>query len=263
MLTLTQNIDAQCDAAAHKAHGSASIARYFVAAMMAGAFIGLADVFMITAAVPLRVAGSAAAPLAEGAVFGIGLILTVFAGGELATSAMMILPVGLLERRIGWGPAGRAFILMVLGNLAGAAVLAALVLGSGIMAPDSVGGEALAVLIAAKTHKSTINLFFRAILCNILVCLAMWSVTRTSSDVAKMILMAWCMAAFVASGMEHVVANMTTFCLGLFHQVDHATLWETGRNLGTVLVGNVIGGAFFVGLAQWFASRTKPEEGRH
>lgn len=257
MLTLPENIDAQSSAAHHKVAGASRPLNYFVAAMLAGAFIGLADVFMMTAGGPLRLAGSPWYPLVEGGVFGIGLILVVFAGGELATSAMMILPIGLKERAVAWGPALRAFALMVLGNLAGAIVLALLVRGGGIMAHGTVPGDALAAVVAAKAHKTTVELFFRAILCNVLVCLAMWSVTRTRSDVAKMVLMAWCMAAFVASGMEHVVANMTTFALGIVHGVDGATLAEAGRNLGTVLVGNVVGGAVFVGFAMWVSARAE------
>ena len=255
MLTLPQTIDAQSAAARHKVSASGRPANYFVAAMLAGAFIGLAAIFMLTAGGPLRLAGSEWAPLVEGGVFGIGLILVVFAGGELATSAMMILPIGLRERAISWAPALRTFALMILGNLAGAIVLALLVKGSGIMAEGTIPGDALAAVIASKAHKTTVELFFRAILCNVLVCLAIWSVTRTSNDVAKMILMAWCMAAFVASGMEHVVANMTTLSLGLVHHVPGATLAEIARNLSVVLAGNIVGGAVFVGLSMWIAAR--------
>ncbi|MDO4791091.1 MAG: formate/nitrite transporter family protein [Buchananella hordeovulneris] len=256
-MTQTENISAQVAAANHKANGSKAIAPYFVAAMMAGIFIGLAGIFMLTAGGPLRLAGSPFASLIEGGVFGIGLILCIFAGGELATSAMMILPVALLEKKVALGPAARAFTLMLLGNLAGAILLSALVLGSGIMDPHATPGQALAALVAAKAHKTGASLFFRAILCNILVCLAMWSVTRTKSDVAKMILMAWAMAAFVGSGMEHVVANMTTFSLGILHGVDHGTFTEAGRNLSIVLLGNITGGALFVGLTQWYAAKTE------
>ncbi|MDN6795637.1 MAG: formate/nitrite transporter family protein, partial [Propionibacterium sp.] len=127
MLTLPENVAAQSAAARHKTHGALRTAHYFVAAMMAGAFIGLADVFMFTAGGPLRLEGSPWSPLVEGGVFGIGLILVVFAGGELATSAMMILPIGLRERAVGWVPAARAFALMLAGNLPGAILLALLV----------------------------------------------------------------------------------------------------------------------------------------
>lgn len=255
MLTLPENIQAQVGAARHKVNASANMGYYLVGAIMAGLFIGLADVFMMTGGGPLRVAGSPWASLVEGGVFGIGLILVVFAGGELATSAMMILPIGLKEKGVSTSGAARAFGIMIVGNLLGSILVAALVWGGGIMAEGTVPGAAMASVVAAKAHKTTVELFFRAILCNILVCLAIWSVSRAQHEVAKMILMAWCMATFVASGMEHVVANMTTFALGIMHGVDGGTWVEAARNLSVVLAGNIVGGAVFVGGTMWFAAR--------
>lgn len=248
MRSIIDNLHAQHGAAEHKVALSRAPLNYFVAAMLAGGFIGLADIFMMTAGGPLRFAESPWYPLVEGGVFGIGLILVVFAGGELVTSAMMILPLGVEGRRVGLAAALRPLVLMVLGNLAGAVLLSALVLGSGIMAEGTTPGRALAAIVAAKAHKTTLELFFRGVLCNVFVCLAIWSVGRASSEVARMVLMAWCMAAFVASGMEHVVANMTTFSLGLLHGVDHATLAEAARNLVTVFLGNLVGGSLLVAL---------------
>ncbi|OKL50611.1 formate/nitrite transporter family protein [Boudabousia marimammalium] len=245
MLTLPETLRAQIDGAIHKDHASAQPWRYLVAAMLAGAYIGVADVFMFTAAGPFVVAGDPWGPLISGAVFGIGLILVIFAGSELITSAMMIVPIGLWSRRISWNAAGRAVLLMLIGNLLGSIVIAALVTGAGVM-DHGAAGEMLATVAAAKVHKSTLSLFLRGILCNILVCLAIWAQTRASNEVAKMVLMAWCMAAFVTSGFEHVVANMTTLALGLFNGVEGVTLLGAGRNLLLVLLGNFVGGFLFV-----------------
>ena len=256
MLTLTENIAAQNAAGEHKVHGFTRPGNYLVAAMLAGLFIGLADIFMMTAGGPLKIAGSPWAPLVGGGVFGIGLILVVFAGGELATSAMMILPISLANRKIKPLPALGAFVAMLVGNLLGSILVAAIVRGSGIMLPETTVGKMLAATVAGKVHHTTPELFFRGIMCNILVCLAMWSVTRTKSDVAKIILMAWCMAAFVGSGFEHVVANMTTFSLGIMHGVPGGTFAEAGRNLLTVLAGNMVGGAM-IGFAYLIAHRTE------
>ncbi|WP_067780337.1 formate/nitrite transporter family protein [Actinomyces vulturis] len=257
MLTLTENLAAQDAAAEHKVHGASRPFNYFIAAMLAGAFIGLADIFMMTGGGPLKVAGSPWYNLIGGGVFGIGLILVVFAGGELATSAMMILPIGVRRHRISPSRALVTFGYMLAGNLAGSIVIAGLVRGSGIMHGDGPVAQALAMTVAGKVHHTTTELFFRGILCNILVCLAMWCVTRCSNEVAKIILMAWCMSAFVGSGFEHVVANMTTFSLGIMHGVDGGTFAEAGRNLLTVLCGNIVGGAIFVGGAYMLAARTE------
>lgn len=257
MLTLTENLAAQDAAARHKTYGAKRPLEYLVAAALAGMFIGLADVFMMTAAGPLRDAGSPWAPLVGGAVFGIGLILVVFAGGELATSGMMILPVGSLRKAVRPGRAATTLGLMLVGNLLGSVLVAALVRGSGIMAEGTVVGGMLKAVVAGKVHHDNTELFFRGVLCNILVCLAMWCATRCENEVAKMILMAWCMAAFVGSGFEHVVANMTTFSLGVLHGVEGGTLAEAARNLGVVLCGNLVGGGLFVGGAYLLAARTE------
>ena len=247
MLSLNENLRAQGDGAVHKDHASAQPWRYLVAAALAGAYIGVADVFMFTAAGPLYAANTGWGPLVGGAVFGIGLILVIFAGSELITSAMMILPMGLYARRINWSAAARAFVLMFIGNLIGSMILAALVRGSGVMEHGAVA-DMLATVAQAKVHKSTTALLFRGILCNVLVCTAVWAQSRAKNEVAKMLLMGWCMALFVTSGFEHVVANMTTLSLGLFHGVEGVTLAGVARNLGLVLVGNTIGGALFVAL---------------
>ena len=246
MLTLTQNLSAQDNAAEHKVHAAAHFFPYLTAAALAGGSIGLADVFMMTAGGPLKVAGNPWGNLIIGAVFGIGLILTVFAGGELATSGMMILPIGAIRKRVSALRATLTLFEMLIGNLIGSIVVAALVWGSQIMAPDTVIGQFLQTLVHAKVSHSASELFFRGILCNILVCLAMWCVTRCENEVAKILIMGWCMAAFVASGFEHVVANMTTLSLGFFYGLSDASLLNCAYNIVIVGAGNIVGGMVFV-----------------
>ena len=247
MLSLPDAMNQQNTGAVHKDHASRDTGRYLVAAMLAGAFIGIADVFMFTAAGPLTAVGSPWGPLVGGAVFGLGLILVVFAGSELVTSAMMVVPIGWAKRSITIRAGLRAVGLMILGNLIGSIIVAVLVRGSGIMDHGAVA-DMMATVSQAKVHKSAESLFFRGIMCNILVCLAVWTQTRATNEVAKMVVMAWCMAAFVTSGFEHVVANMTTLSLGLVHGVDGVTLAGAARNLLLVLAGNAVGGSVFVAL---------------
>lgn len=257
MLNLRENLLLQTNAAHHKVSGARHFLPYLVAAALAGMFIGLADVFMMTASAPLQLVNSPWTTLIQGAVFGLGLILVVFAGGELATSAMMILPVGVLRKKVEFAQAAVTFVLMLIGNFLGSLLTAALVLGSGIMLPDTKVGKMLEFVVASKAHKTNSELFFRAILCNILVCLAIWSIGRMENEVAKMVIMAWGMAAFVTSGFEHVVANMTTFMLGVLHGVSAATWVEVCRNLSIVLAGNIIGGGLFIGVAYLIAAKTE------
>lgn len=255
MLSLPENLQAQVGAGRHKLAFSGQIMPYMVAAMLGGAFIGLADLFMLAGAGSMRVNDIPGYPMVEGLAFGVGLVLVMFAGGELATSAMMILPISVWEKGIKPGPAVRVLVVILIGNLVGSIIVASLIWGGGIMADGTTAGGALASLIDAKAHKSTTELFFRAILCNIFVCLAAWTSTRTTNDVAKILLTGWCVAAFIASGTEHSVANMTTFSLGLMHGIDHATWTETARNLSVVIAGNIVGGALFVGGSSLIAAR--------
>lgn len=249
MLNLQESLAAQMESGHHKATGPNRPLAFAVATMLGGAFIGIADILMFTAAGPFYVAKSAGAPLLSGLVFGLGLVLVIFAGGELATSAMMALPQAVAGKKVTTVRGVVVLALILLGNLVGSVILAAIVANTGVFAADTAPGGMLEGLVAAKAHKTELELFLRGIMCNVLVCLAIWSQARTKSDTAKILLMAWCMFAFVTSGFEHVVANMTTFSLGIFMGVDHATWMEALRNWLFVGAGNLVGGAVFVGAA--------------
>ena len=250
MLTVTQNVEYQGGYAVTRTGGARKPFPFLISTMLAGAYIGIADVFMFTAAGPMKEAGDPWAPLVGGLVFGIGLILCVFAGGELATSAMMTFTIGGARKSITWAKGVGVLLFMLVGNLLGSIVLAYLVHLSGVLGPETAGGAMLAAAVLNKgSHYTAIQLFARGIMCNVLVCLAIWCVTRSTSEVAKMIAMAWCLVAFVTSGFEHVVANMTTFALGIFEGVDGGTLAAAARNILIVGAGNIVGGAVFVALA--------------
>lgn len=257
ILSLSDTLEYQEKYAVKRLGGMRRPGAFIVASMLGGVFIGLADIFMIVAGGPLRVAGSPWAPLINGAVFGIGLILCVFAGGELATSAMMTYTIGAVRRKITWIQAICGVFAMLGGNFLGSALLAGIVYGSGTLQPDTDGGRMLQLMIDAKSHYSLTELFFKGVLCNILVCLAMWCVSRTSNEVTKIVVMSWCLAAFVAAGFEHVVANMTTFSLGIFHGVGGATLMSMMRNLAFVGLGNIVGGAVCVAAAFMISRATE------
>lgn len=249
MLSISENLDYQSVYAVTRTGGAARPWAFLVSSMLGGAYIGIADVFMMVVAGPLKVAHSPWAPLIAGAVFGIGLVLCVFAGGELATSAMMTFTIGAVKKTITWGKAFAVLFAMLGGNFLGSVVFSALVFASGIAKEGSGAGQMLALMIESKGHYGAAELFFRGVLCNILVCLAIWIATRSSNEITKMLAMAWCLAAFVSSGFEHVVANMTTFSLGIMHGVEGGTLSAMARNLALVGAGNIVGGAVFVAAA--------------
>lgn len=249
MLTLSENVAVQLDAAHHKIDGARYPVRYFVSSMLAGMYVGIAVVLMLATAGPLYAAGSPAERLVAGAVFPIALTLVVFAGSELCTSAMMILTQGAVARTIPVARAAGVLVFNFVGNLAGSMVFGWLVVQSGMLHSNKGAGTMLAGMLAAKSHESGSELFVRGILCNILVCVAIWACGRLKSEAGKAIVIFWAVFAFISSGFEHVVANMTTFSLGLFSGGALTTWSDFGRNMLCVGLGNLVGGAVVIGIA--------------
>lgn len=248
MLAIPETLDYQRAAAKTKVDSTSRPLAYLVQSMLAGAYIGVAVVLMVTAAGPFLEQDSPATRLVQGLVFGVALTLVVIAGGELATSNMMTLTQGALGQRITWRQAGSTLAFSFFGNMVGAFIFGALVHFSGVIAPDTAGGKMIAAMLTAKGHESSVELFFRGILCNALVCLAVWSVARLTSEGAKLLVIFWCLLAFITSGFEHVVANMTTFALGLIGGLPETDWLQFGRNMLAVGLGNLVGGAVIVGL---------------
>jgi nitrite transporter NirC len=104
----------------------------------------------------------------------------------------------------------------------------------------------VAALTKAKDAATGPQLFWRSVLCNMLVCLALWMAMRTKSDGAKLAVLWWALLAFIGSGFEHSVANMTLFGIGIFQ--GDATWAMLGRNLVWTIPGNVVGGGLIVGV---------------
>jgi nitrite transporter NirC len=221
--------------------------RFLVAAMLAGAYIGIGIVVLAACAGPFVAAGSPAAKLVSGAVFGIALTLVVLAGAELFTGNVMIMLQGLISGSVGAVELVLVWTATLIGNLGGSLLLSWMVdKGGTLYARTATGapGPAGALIdsaVKAKNAASGSQLFWRAVLCNLLVCLAVWMAARTRSDAAKAIVIWWCLLAFIVAGFEHSIANMTVFGLAIF--VHHATYADLWRNLAWTVPGNIVGGA--------------------
>jgi len=238
--------------------------RYLASSALAGAFVGVAVVLLASVAGPFTAANSPAAKLVQGAVFGVALTLVVFAGAELFTGNVMFMLQGLAARTVGVGDLLAVWVASLVGNLVGAVGFAAIVnaggtLGAPAGSPRGKMGAGEALVAAAVTAKNAATgpqLFWRSVLCNALVCLALWMAARTRSDAAKLIVLWWALLAFVASGFEHSVANMTVFSLAVFQ--GHAAWADLGRNLAWTVPGNIVGGGLLVGLAYAWVGRPAP-----
>lgn len=236
---------------------------------LAGAFIAFGAVFMTVV-----LAGSAELPwgvarLLAGIVFSLGLILVIASGAELFTGdALMI--VACASRRISVGSLLRAWSLVYLGNVGGAVGMALLVFFSGTheFGGGAIGRSALAVA-AAKSALPTLALLLLAVLCNVLVCLAVWMSFGGRSIADKVVVIVPPIAAFVAAGFEHSIANLYLLPYGLLIKafardefwiaiestaMDFPLLTVAGsiHNVAVATLGNLLGGSLLVGLIYWF-----------
>ncbi len=228
---------------------------FFIGSMMAGAYVGFGIILIF-------VVGSAAEPayqkLIMGASFGIALTLVVFAGSELFTGHTMYMPLGWLRRTTNGVNLTVVWLVVWIGNMVGSAGLAALFVLGGAAGLVSDSSSFLNQVVSAKMNAPIIELVARAILCNWLVTLALWMSARTQNDVAKAIVIFWALFAFIASGFEHSVANMTLFSIALLgNHPETVSLFGMGYNLLWVTLGNLLSGSLFMALGYWLYSGAK------
>ncbi|GAC1334980.1 MAG: nitrite transporter NirC [Beijerinckiaceae bacterium] len=226
---------------------------FWISSMMAGIYVGFGILLIFSIGSLLD---PSVRPLAMGASFGLALILVIFAGSDLFTGLSMSLTISGLERRTPWNNVLSLWTVSWLGNLVGCLLLAALFVGGGGGLITNASSELIYKVAAAKMNADAIPLICRAILCNWLVCLAVWMSMRIASDAGKMIAIAWCLFAFIGSGYEHSIANMTIFGVALLSKhPDNVTWAGMVWNLVWVTLGNLIAGAGLMAGAYWTASR--------
>jgi len=203
-----------------------------------------------------------------GVVFGTGLMMVVVAGAELFTGNNLMI-IGVLEKKISWAAMLRNWGCVYVGNFIGSLVIAALSVYSGLMSASANDFGGMTIRIAAS--KAGLN-FGKAlvlgILCNILVCVAVWMSFGAKDLIGKLFACFFPIWLFVTSGFEHSIANMFYVPAGLWAKSNPAWLeaaklsdsalanltWGNFfiNNLIPVTIGNVIGGACVVGCAYWF-----------
>jgi len=231
--------------------------RYLLAAALAGAYVGLGIILIFSIGAPLYAAHSTVTWLVMGISFGIALTLVIFAGAELFTGNNMYYTLTTLSGKTSWQFTLKNWLYCYVGNLIGAMILVGLIVGTGLFA--AISPDHLLMSVATKKmHLSYSEAFFRGILCNWLVCLSIWTSNRAKEDTAKLILIWWMLFAFIASGYEHSVANMTVLGLALvLPHPETVSLAGWFHNMIPVTLGNIVGGAVFVGTAYWIISPIK------
>jgi len=238
----------------------------FVLSVLAGAFIAMGAIFATTVA-----AGGSELPygvvrLLAGLTFSLGLILVVVAGAELFTGNNLIV-MGWASRRVSTALLLENWTIVWIGNFVGALATAFIVYVSGqyTFGGGAVGQTALSIA-AAKTSLGFVEAIALGMLCNALVCLAIWLTYGAHTTTDKILAIIPPIAAFVAAGFEHSVANMYFISIGLLIERDEGFVaslqpppdlselnWASFflDNLLPVTIGNIIGGAVMVGAVYW------------
>lgn len=224
---------------------------FWISSAMAGAYVGIGIILIFTFG---NLVDPSIRPLVMGATFGIALTLVIIAGSELFTGHTMFLAFGALTGQVSWKDNARILPQTWLGNLIGSVLVAYLffLAGGGNLLPDAKSFLHAAAL--GKTAAPASVLFFKGILCNWLVCLAIWMCQRVEGT-GKFIAIWWCLLAFIGAGFEHSIANMTIFALSYFgNHSDAFTLAGIGHNLLWVSLGNIVSGAIFMAVGYWLAT---------
>jgi nitrite transporter NirC len=234
-----------------------SLTRYLLRAGLAGVYIGFGIMVSYRLGEAFYDAHSPATYLISSIFFGLALILIIFGGAELFTGNTMIFAMSTLGKKTTIRDTLANWAACYFGNLLGALFFAAFISLTGLLSsPEK--SQFIMEAASIKMTTSASQLFFRAILCNWLVCLAAyWIPFHVKGDGAKIGVMMLLVFAFVASGFEHSIANMALFLMALL--VPHpetVSLLGMVHNLIPVTIGNIIGGGFFVGcLYVFLASR--------
>lgn len=221
---------------------------YFISSMVAGMFISFGGFVAFTLGQAMEGNGAAAATkLIQSFAFASALSLVVMAGGELFTGNNFVMAAASLRKKVSWADTVKLWCVCWLGNLIGSLICVAAFQLTGV--PNAGEGAIAAYFIKVSAAKVGLNagqILIRGILCNILVCLAVWCGTKMKTESGKLIMIFWCILIFMTCGFEHSIADMSIIGVG----VANGGI-SIGQYLYTVLlatVGNVIGGAVFVAL---------------
>ena len=267
ILTPDQMAKAAEDAAFGKATGG--LLRSFLLGLTAGGYIALGFVFFTTSQVGAGDMPYGVAKVLGGLVFSTGLALVVLTGAELFTSSTLTLTAR-ASGRITWRQLVNNWVVVYLANFLGALTIVALIyLGRTWENADGAWGAVVLNTSLHKVHHTFFEAFVLGVLCNLMVCLAVWAAYSGRTTTDKLIAVTMPIALFVATGFEHSVANMFMIPLGILikdnagsdfwamsglDQSAYADLtWSAFYldNLLPVTLGNIVGGGVMIGVLYW------------
>jgi formate transporter len=235
--------------------------------ILAGSFISMGCIFYILVTFDSTLP-SGITRLIGGLVFCIGLILVVVAGAELFTGNNLLV-MGVASRVVRFSQLLKNWAIVYVGNFIGSISVVILMFYSNIWKTGAFGYAAKAVIIAAtKVNLTFVEGLTRGILCNALVCLAIWMCFGSRQIISKIAAIIFPITAFVALGFEHSIANMFYLPFGIILKrnpqvieavlkispdlnLNNLTVYGMLGNILSVTLGNIIGGAILVGLIYW------------
>lgn len=226
--------------------------------LLAGAFIGLGALYFVLIKSDATL-GFATSQVLGGVAFSLGLILVVVAGAELFTGNNL-LAMAWADHKISTKDLLRNWLVVCCTNFVGASGMALLVFYSGHPEMNNAAiAEQYLKIATAKCSLPFWTAFFRGVLCNILVCLAIWMAFAGRSVMDKVVAIIFPISAFVAAGFEHSIANMYFIPMGMLLEASGygvpnvETVHWTGffNNLIPVILGNLVGGSLFVGFVYY------------
>ena len=215
--------------------------KYFLRAIMAGFFI---DAAMIFSNVVGNIFSADFAPWGKflGAiVFALAVLLISLIGGELFTGNNFVMAFGAFDKKVSWKDVLKIWLVSYIGNFVGCAILGTIF----ALAGASGTADYYAAFIPGKLALEADVMFFRAILCNFFVCLGVLCGIKLKDETAKIVMIIFCIAAFVVGGFEHCVANMGNFWVA-YMLVPGLSLTAMLRSMLIVTIGNIVGGAFLL-----------------
>ena len=218
--------------------------------ILAGIFIAFGAMFY-TVVITGSSLGFGPTRLVGGIVFSLGLILVIVAGAELFTGNNLIV-IAWAQRDVSSKKLMRNWLIVYCANFVGASFAAYVVTFSGTL--DLADGAVRANALAIVNHKADLDFvqaFSSAVLCNALVCLAIWLSMAAHTVSGKIMAIIFPISAFVTLGFEHSVANMYFFSLFIFQPGSGIGFIDLLQNLLPVTLGNIIGGSGLVALVYW------------
>jgi len=246
-----------------------------LSAFLAGAYIsfGALVAIVVSSGLDPEIWGTLPT-LFTGIAFTLGLVLVLLAGSSLLTGNMLLVPISAMGGRVPWRNVARNLALVLVGNLAGALLVAFfLATESGVIGtPGSAAGttaamtyERLAGIAEAKgVAESAYQIFLRAVGANWLVCLAVWIAMGSDQVSGKILAMFFPITAFVAMGFDHVVANMFFLPAAIFAGVPDLGWGDVARNWVLAFLGNLVGAVVFVASSYWYLYlKDEPEDATH